>query len=160
MGQTPRVLNYSPLNEIEKHLIFEITCFFNEENQIEKESFQNQSFHCSFATHSSLGIVQSFWLCYVRLFEICICHCLNCCHRCPHLLQSWTPSGVVWRWQRMAACCPLPLGCVGLAGLQRPCPSWWLSQREPGKTPRLTSESAAVLLGHKKKADFIPEDMI
>lgn len=60
----------------------------------------------------------------------------------------------------MAACCPLPLGCVELAGLQHPCPSWWLSQREPGKTPRLTSESAAVLLGHKKKADFIPEDMI
>lgn len=105
MGQTPRVLNYSPLNEIEKHLIFEITCFFHEENQIEKESFQNQSFHCHFATHSSLSVVQPFWLCHTRLFEICICHCLNCCHRCPHLLQSWTPRGT-WHgggrgWQQL-----------------------------------------------------------
>lgn len=105
MGQTPRVLNYSPLNEIEKHLIFKITCFFNEENQIEKGSFQNQYLHCPFATHSSLSVVQSFWLCHTRLSEICICHCLSCCHRCPHLLQSWTPraaqSGGGSGWQHL-----------------------------------------------------------
>lgn len=53
----------------------------------------------------------------------------------------------------MAAPCPLPLGSVGQAGLQHPCPSWWLRQREPGKAPRLTSESVAVLLGHKKWVD-------
>lgn len=148
MGQTPRVLNYSLLNEIEKHLIFKITSFLNEENQTEKESFQNQSFHCRFATHSSLSAVWSFWLCHTRLFEICICHFLKCCHRCSYLLHSWTPRAV-WcgggsGWQHLV---PFPWGVWDRL---HPCPSWWLRQREPGKAPRLTSESVAVLLGHKK----------
>lgn len=35
-----------------------------------------------------------------------------------------------------------------------------VAEREPGKAPRLRSESAAVQLGHKKWVDFIPGDMI
>lgn len=65
VGQTPRVLNYSPLNEIENHLIFKSTCFFKDKSQIEYESSQSQSFYCHFATHSPLGVDQSFWLCHM-----------------------------------------------------------------------------------------------
>lgn len=62
------------------------------------------------------------------------------------------------RWQQTAARHLLPLGHVGPARLQHPCPWWWwLSCRDPGRTPSLTGKTAAVPLGHKKSASFTPE---
>lgn len=94
---------------------------------------------CGYATPGSLRFVFAiFWTVVADVHMCCTAGSMGC---------------MVWRWQRVAAPCPLPLGCVGLAGLQHPCPSQWLSQRDPGKAPRLTSESVAVLLGHKKWVD-------
>lgn len=79
MGQTPRVLNYSLLNELEKRLISKSMCFFHEKNQIEEEPFQSQ-YHLPFPVILQLP-TQCFaiFLAMPRLilFDVCIYLCLK-----------------------------------------------------------------------------------
>lgn len=75
MGQPPRVLNYSLLNEVEKHLIFKIPCF-SKEKKSEGEPFQSQLQLPFLQSFCSSPLVQ-LAVPWVILVNIYICLCLG-----------------------------------------------------------------------------------